>query len=80
MATVLFVGSRRGALRAAARLGIEVLLLASRRPAGLPARRFARIEPRASAEEIVAAALSLAARHPPDAVVASTEQSVVPAG
>lgn len=79
MATVLFVGSRAGATRAARRLGVEALVLAARRPRAVDARRFARVDPGASVAELVAAARTLSSQTPPDAVIALTERAVVPA-
>ncbi|GIW71107.1 MAG: argininosuccinate lyase [Planctomycetota bacterium] len=81
--TVLFVGSRRGALAAAERLGLRVLLVTDRAPAR--ARRpklagWAEVDLRARPPaEVAAAALELCARERVEAVLALTEFSAVAA-
>ena len=78
---VLFIGARRGALVAAARLGLEALVVADAAPAGGPRPRALVRTPPGEVDAQVAAASELVRAHPGRvrAVVAVTEAAVVPA-
>jgi len=77
---VLFVGRRRGALLAAARLDLEVLLLddAGRPERAAGAHAGAKVD-LSDLESCVAAAVKLTVDRPVDAVIAVVERAVLPA-
>ncbi|MBI4613560.1 MAG: ATP-grasp domain-containing protein [Planctomycetes bacterium] len=80
--TVLFVGFRSGALAAARKLGLGVLLLDSAPPRAKASAALAGFAPADLAGDpmaAVSAARSVLGSKRPDAVVALTEKSVVPA-